>query len=302
MGSIVVLGIFVADTAYRADRMPKMGETILGKSFSLGPGGKGSNQAVAAGKLGANVSIISRLGADDFGKLALETWKAADVKPIITTDASSYTGAAFIFVDDNTGDNSIIVSPGAAARFTSEDVTMNTCLIEDSDVFVTQLEQPVDIAKVGLKIAKKAGKVTILNPAPATPLGSDILELCDFVTPNETEAQILTGISVVTPEDAERAAEKFVDMGVKTPIITMGEQGAYLHGYGMIPAFDHAPVVETTGAGDAFNGGFATAISEGKSTIESVRFGCATASISVTRPGTAPAMPTRAEVEGLLSK
>ena len=116
MGSIVVLGIFVADTAYRADRMPKMGETILGKSFALGPGGKGSNQAVAAGKLGANVSIISRLGADDFGKLALETWKAANVKPIITTDASSYTGAAFIFVDDNTGDNSIlfILSPSLA--------------------------------------------------------------------------------------------------------------------------------------------------------------------------------------------
>lgn len=302
MGSIVVLGIFVADTAYRADRMPKMGETILGKSFALGPGGKGSNQAVAAGKLGANVSIISRLGDDDFGKLALETWKAANVKPIITTDVSSYTGAAFIFVDDNTGDNSIIVSPGAAALFTSDDVTINTCLIEDADVFMTQLEQPVDVAKEGLKLAKKAGKVTILNPAPATPLGVDILELCDFVTPNETEAQVLTGISVVTPEDAKRAAAKFVDMGVKTPIITMGEQGAYLHGYGMIPAFEYAPVVETTGAGDAFNGGFATALSEGKSILEAVRFGCATASISVTRPGTAPAMPTRAEVEELLSQ
>jgi ribokinase len=189
MGSIVILGIFVADTAYRADRMPKTGETILGKSFALGPGGKGSNQAVAAGRLGANVSIISRLGADDFGKLALETWKAAGVKPIITTDASSYTGAAFIFVDDNTGDNSIIVSPGAAARFTSEDVTMNTYLIEDADVFVTQLEQPVDVAKVGLEIAKKAGKITILNPAPATSLGSDILKLCDFVTPKGRQAR-----------------------------------------------------------------------------------------------------------------
>lgn len=301
MGRIVVLGVFVADTAYRADRMPRMGETILGKSFALGPGGKGSNQAVAAGKLGADVSIISRLGDDDFAKMALQTWKAANVTPRVITDATSYTGAAFIFIDDQTGDNAIIISPGAAEEFSTDDIAQNAELISGADVFMTQLEQPIEVAKAGLEVARKAGKITILNPAPAAPLSRDIFELCDFITPNETEAEALTGMTVATAEDAKRAAEALVGLGVKTPVITMGEQGAYLHGYGMTPAFNVGPVVETTGAGDAFNGGFATALSEGKSPEEAVRFGCATASISVTRQGTAPAMPTREEVEKLLS-
>ena len=300
MGQVVVLGVFVADTAYRADRMPRMGETILGKSFALGPGGKGSNQAVAAGKLGAEVSIISRLGEDEFAQMALQTWKAANVTPKVITDASSYTGAAYIFIDDDTGDNAIIVAPGAAAQFSTDDIAQNAKLIAGADVFMTQLEQPVEVAKEGLEIARKSGKITILNPAPATALERDVFELCDFITPNETEAEALTGVTVKTANDAENAAEALVALGVKTPVITMGEQGAYLRGYGMMPAFNVGPIVETTGAGDAFNGGFATALSEGKSPEEAVRFGCATASISVTRAGTAPAMPSREEVEKLL--
>ena len=300
MGQVVVLGVFVADTAYRADRMPRMGETILGKSFALGPGGKGSNQAVAAGKLGADVSIISRLGEDDFAQMALQTWKAANVIPKIITDASSYTGAAYIFIEDKTGDNAIIIAPGAAAQFSMEDIVQNAELIAGADVFMTQLEQPIDVAKGGLEVARKSGKITILNPAPAAALERDVFELCDFITPNETEAEALTGVTVKTEKDAKCAAETLVALGVKTPLITMGEQGAYLHGYGMTPAFRVGPVMETTGAGDAFNGGFATALSEGKSPEEAVRFGCATASISVTRVGTAPAMPTREEVEKLL--
>ena len=300
MGQVVVLGVFVADTAYRADRMPRMGETILGKSFALGPGGKGSNQAVAVGKLGAEVSIISRLGEDDFAQMALQTWKAANVTPKVITDASSYTGAAYIFIDDSTGDNAIIIAPGAAAQFSSDDIAQNAELIAGADVFMTQLEQPVEVAKAGLEVARQSGKITILNPAPATALERDFFELCDFITPNETEAEALTGVTVKTAKDAENAAEALVALGVKTPVITMGEQGAYLHCYGMTPAFNVGPVVETTGAGDAFNGGFATALSEGKSPEEAVRFGCATASISVTRAGTAPAMPSREEVEKLL--
>ncbi|MFZ8883056.1 MAG: ribokinase, partial [Paracoccaceae bacterium] len=243
----------------------------------------------------------SRLGDDDFAKMALQTWKAANVTPRVITDATSYTGAAFIFIDDQTGDNAIIISPGAAAEFSTDDIAQNAELISGADVFMTQLEQPIEVAKAGLEVARKAGKITILNPAPAAPLSRDIFELCDFITPNETEAEALTGMTVATAEDAKRAAEALVGLGVKTPVITMGEQGAYLHGYGMTPAFNVGPVVETTGAGDAFNGGFATALSEGKSPEEAVRFGCATASISVTRPGTAPAMPTREEVEKLLS-
>jgi ribokinase len=302
MGKIVILGVFVADTAYRAARMPHMGETILGNSFALGPGGKGSNQAVAAGRLGADVTIISRLGEDDFGQMALQTWTAANVKGAIKYSPDAYTGAAFIFIDDKTGDNAIIIAPGAAADISLDDIRENAELIAAADVFLTQLEQPIDVAHEGLKTAKNHGRTTILNPAPAAALPPDIFELCDYITPNETEAEALTGHPVRNEREAESAAQTLAQMGVRTPIITMGEQGAFLFGHGMIPAYNAGPVVETTGAGDAFNGAFAVALAEGKSAVDAVRFGCATAAISVTRPGTAPSMPTRDEVEQLVSR
>ena len=300
MGSLVVLGVFVADTSFRASRMPKMGETIFGDSFALGPGGKGSNQAVAAGKLGADVSIISCLGDDDFGQMALQTWQDANVKPVIIQTKNAYTGAAFIFVDARSGDNAIIISPGVAAEITPSIITENHALIASADVFITQLEQPIDAAYAGLKLAREHGNITILNPAPAAELPEDIFALCDYLTPNETETEAITGLPVRTEKDAEIAAEAMAKKGVKTPIITMGEQGAYLYGHGMVPAINAGPVVETTGAGDAFNGALATALAEGKSPLAAVHFGCATAALSVTRPGTAPAMPSREEVEQLL--
>ena len=300
MGKVLVLGVFVADTAYRASRMPKMGETILGNSFVLGPGGKGSNQAVAAGKLGADVTIITRLADDDFGKMAKQTWQNANVKGAIKYSTSSYTGAAFIFIDDKTGDNAIIIAPGAASEISLNDIHDNSEIISSTDVFLTQLEQPIEVAQEGLKVAKENNKITILNPAPAVRLPKEIFGLCDFITPNETETEALTGLPVRNEKEAETAAKFLTELGVKTPIITMGEQGAFLYEYGLIPAFNAGKVVETTGAGDAFNGGFAVALSEGKSALEAVKFGCATASISVTRAGTAPSMPTRDEVEEIL--
>ena len=300
MGKVVILGVFVADTAYRGSRMPKMGETILGNSFVLGPGGKGSNQAVAAGKLGADVTIITRLADDDFGKMAMETWESANVKGAVKYSTNSYTGAAFIFIDDKTGDNAIIIAPGAASEISLKDIHENSEIISTTDVFLTQLEQPISAAKEGLQVAKANGKITILNPAPAAKLPKEVFGLCDFITPNETETEALTGLPVRNEKEAETAAKFLNELGVKTPIITMGEQGAFLHEHGLIPAFDVGEVVETTGAGDAFNGGFAVALSEGKSALEAVKFGCATASISVTRPGTAPSMPARDEVEKLL--
>ena len=300
MGKVLVLGVFVADTAYRGSRMPKMGETILGNSFVLGPGGKGSNQAVAAGKLGADVTIITRLADDDFGKMAMETWESANVKGAVKYSTNSYTGAAFIFIDDKTGDNAIIIAPGAASEISLKDIHENSEIISTTDVFLTQLEQPIVAAKEGLQVAKANGKITILNPAPAAKLPKEVFGLCDFITPNETETEALTGLPVRNEKEAETAAKFLNELGVKTPIITMGEQGAFLHEHGLIPAFDVGEVVETTGAGDAFNGGFAVALSEGKSALEAVKFGCATASISVTRPGTAPSMPARDEVEKLL--
>jgi ribokinase len=301
MGKVLVLGVFVADTAYRASRMPKMGETILGNSFVLGPGGKGSNQAVAAGNLGADVTIITRLADDDFGKMAKQTWQNANVKGSIKYSTNSYTGAAFIFIDDKTGDNAIIIAPGAASEISLSDIHDNSEIISSTDVFLTQLEQPIEVAQEGLKVAKENNKITILNPAPAARLPKEIFGLCDFITPNETETEALTGLPVRNEKEAENAAKVLNDLGVKTPIITMGEQGAFLYEHGLVPAFNAGKVVETTGAGDAFNGGFAVALSEGKSSLEAVKFGCATASISVTRAGTAPSMPARDEVEEILS-
>lgn len=302
MGHVAILGVFVADTTYRAERMPRMGETILGNSFALGPGGKGSNQAVACARMGAETHMITRLGQDEFAQMALSTWSGAGVIPHVRQIADSYTGAAYIFVENATGDNAIIIAPGAAATIDNGDVDDNLDVIQSAAVFITQLEQPLPVAHYALKLARKAGVATILNPAPAAKLPDGMLALCDYVTPNETETEELTGIQVQSPEDAERASQALVEMGVKTPIITLGDKGAYLFGHGLVPAITAGPVVETTGAGDAFNGGFAAALAEGASTLEAVRTGCATAGISVTRPGTAPSMPTRAEVEELLGR
>jgi len=168
MGKVVILGVFVADTAYRADRMPHMGETIMGKTFALGPGGKGSNQAVASARIGAETHMISKLGRDDFGKLALDTWAEVGVIAHADQVATSYTGAAFIFVEESSGDNAIIIAPGAAALISAADIDAQADLIASADVFVTQLEQPMDAAMRGLQIAKEAGVVTMLNPLCAT--------------------------------------------------------------------------------------------------------------------------------------
>ncbi len=300
MGQVVILGVFVADTAYRADRVPRMGETIMGNSFALGPGGKGSNQAVASARMGAETHMISKLGQDDFGKLALDTWAEAGVIPHVEQVSETYTGAAYIFIEESSGDNAIIIAPGAAALISEADIEAQSDLIKSADVFVTQLEQPMAAAMRGLQIAKEAGVTTVLNPAPAAPLPDGMLALCDYVTPNETECEALTGVAVHNEADAEKACIALKALGVQTPIITMGEQGAYLHGHGLVPAVNAGPVVETTGAGDAFNGGFAAALAEGMSAAEAAQYGCATAGLSVTKAGTAPSMPDRATVDALV--
>ncbi len=305
MGGVVILGVFVADTAYRAERPPRMGETILGQSFALGPGGKGSNQAVAAGRLGAEVSFITRLGADPFAEMALATWAEAGVTPVVTRAPESYTGAAYIFIEAATGDNAIIICPGAAGTIVPADLQSQAALIAGASVFVTQLEQPLEAAVRGLEIARAAGVTTILNPAPGRELPDAVLGLCDYITPNETEAEVLTGLPVSGVEEARAAAERLLARGVGAAVITLGAKGALLHSGGrseLVPAVVAGPVVETTGAGDAFNGGFATALARGMDPLAAVRFGCAVAGISVTRPGAAPSMPQLAEVEALLAR
>ena len=304
-GKIVILGVFVADTAFRADRAPRMGETIIGNSFALGPGGKGSNQAVAAARLGADVTFLSKLGRDPFADMALKTWADAGVTPRVTQSDDAATGAAYIFIEESTGNNAIIICPGVAATIAVSDVEANANLIASATAFLTQLEQPLDAAVRGLEIAREAGALTILNPAPANSIPESMLALCDYVTPNEIETETLTGVAVTSVDDARRAAEVFLARGVGAAVITLGERGALFHSAlqsELVPPVNAGAVVETTGAGDAFNGGFATALARGDDPVDAVRFGCAAAGISVTRSGTAPSMPTLAEVEEILAR
>ncbi|MGB2234804.1 MAG: ribokinase [Candidatus Puniceispirillum sp.] len=305
MSSIVILGIFVADTAYRAERIPRLGETILGESFNLSPGGKGSNQAVAAAKAGANAHMITRLGKDTFADMAIDIWQKAGVTPAITQHDNSYTGAACIFVEAESGNNAIIVTPGVAGQIDNSDIDRNAELIADADIFITQLEQPLGAAMHGLELARKNGVRTLLNPAPAAELPDGMLALCDYVTPNETEAEGLTGVKVTSVESAIEAAKALRAAGAGAAIITLGENGALYHDAETtihVPAMPSGKVVETTGAGDSFNGSFAAAIAEGVTAVEAVKFGCAAAGISVTRAGAADSMPSRAEIDARLAQ
>ena len=300
---IVNLGVFVADTSFRADRLPKMGETILGNSFALGPGGKGSNQSVATAMAGGRAHFITRLGDDSFATMARDIWAKAGVIPEVTIDPDSYTGAAFVFVQNGTGNNAIVIAPGAAARISPADIDARADLIAGAAVFVTQLEQPIEAALRGLDIARQGGARTIFNPAPAAEIPARMLELSDFVTPNESEAEALTGIAVTDLDSAERAAATLLARGAGAAIITLGAHGVLYHDAKQtvhVPSVRAGTVVDTTGAGDAFNGCFAARLAAGADPIEACRFGCAGAGISVTRPGTAQSMPTLAEIEALL--
>ena len=304
-GSVAILGVFVADAAYRASRQPTMGETILGSSFALGPGGKGSNQAVAAARCNADVSFISRLGQDAFAQMALDMYAAEGIDARIEQTSDSYTGSAYIFIDDKTGDNAIIVCPGAAGTISPEYIDGMADVIKRADVFVTQLEQPLDAAEHALALARQAGVITILNTAPAEAIDDSVFKLCDYVTPNETEVEAYTGVKVVSIDDAKKAGDVLLGKGVGTALITLGEQGALLHNAEQsvhIPAVIAGEVVETTGAGDAFNGGFAAALAQKQSPVDAAHFAAAVAGLSVTRAGTAPSMPTRAQVEALMAK
>jgi ribokinase len=293
---IVVMGSYVADLAFRTEKLPAWGETYMGTSFKLGPGGKGSNQAVAAARAGAKVSFISKLAHDAFGDLARNTYREEGIDTTHLFETETPTGAAAIIIDAVKGENAIIVVPGACFELTPQDVEQARGMIAKSAVFVTQLELSLPTVEFGLKLAHSLGVPTILNPAPCCKLPDSIYQYCDYMTPNETEVELLTGIHVASLEDAERAADALLARGVRNAIITLGVQGALVKNARTrqhVPAFNAGAVVETTGAGDAFNGGFAVALAENMDIVQ-------VAGISVTRPGTAPSMPTRKEVDELL--
>ncbi len=302
---ITVMGSFVADLAFRTDKLPQWGETYMGRAFALGPGGKGSNQAVAAARAGAKVTFIGKVGDDPFGELARSTYRQEDIDARYLLSGDKSTGAAAIIIDAKSGENAIIVVPGACLDLTPEEIDGMTDVIGASQVFVTQLELSLETVEHGLRLAHARKVPTILNPAPARELPKSIFPLCDYLTPNETETEAMTGIRVSSAGDAERAADALLALGVRNVVITLGAQGAFVKNHtrhALIPAYNAGPVVETTGAGDAFTGGFAVALAEGRDLVDAVRFGCAVASISVTRHGTAPSMPHRADVDALMKR
>src|SRR5258705_3009186 len=299
---VTIMGSYVADVAFRIDRLPTWGETRMGQTFQLGPGGKGSNQAVAAARAGANVSFISKLGPDPFGDIARALYRKEGIDTQYIFSSPNSTGAAAILIDAARGENAIIVVPGACFELTPAEVDQAKALIASSRVFVAQLELPLLTVEHGLRLAHSHGVPTILNPAPAATLPDAIYPLCEYLTPNETEATALTGIRVSDLASAEEAASSLLALGVGNVILTLGAQGALIKTTTItrhIPAVDAGPIIETTGAGDAFNGGLATALAEGMDLIEATQFACVVAGISVTRPGTAPSMPHRPEIDAI---
>lgn len=300
---IVVCGSYVTDLMARTPHLPSAGETVLGSWFQSGPGGKGFNQAVAAHKAGAWVTIGTKLGRDMFGQQARAVMKELGMsEAYVLTDPELPTGAALIAVDGGTGQNQIAVVPGACGRFTAAETAALEPLVRDSHILLTQLEIDMDAVQRLIRTAWEQGTAVVLNPAPVRPLPEDLLSMVSIITPNEVEAQALTGIEVDSEASAEAAARWFLDRGVKQAVITLGSRGVYAHDGAsgrLIPA-RRVRAVDTTGAGDAFNGGLVTALAEGKDLWAACEFANALASLSVQRVGTAPAMPARREIQQAL--
>lgn len=298
---IVVVGSFNMDLTAYMERLPRPGETVSGRQFVTGPGGKGSNQAVAAARLGADVTFIGRVGNDVFADSAINIWKQEGIHTnLVARDPNYATGVAPIWVDEQ-GENSIVVVLGANTAVSPADIDRAADVIAQADILVTQLEINYEAAAYALKIAKEKGVRTILNPAPAGKLAPEVLALADYLTPNETELEVLAGKTGTSVEDAARSLLTRDD---QTVVVTLGARGAQWVNQtstGQIATFP-VKVVDSTGAGDAFNAGLAVGLAEGKNLIDAIIFANATAGLCVTKPGTTLSMPRRAEVEALLNR
>ena len=293
MSEVTVLGIFVADLSFSANKIPTTGETILGDKYNIGPGGKGCNQAIALARLGCNVNFISKIGNDDYGKLALDSLKQnkIDTSNIIISKEHQ-TGVAGIHVDSNTGQNAITVVRGAPASFTKDEIDIN--IIKKSKIFLTQLEIPIEVTLHCLKAAKENGLINILNPAPACKLDKEFFTLAAYFTPNEAESEFYTGVKINNESDAKESAKKLLALGLKKVIITLGEKGLFYSDGNeeiYIKALPLKKVEDTTGAGDAFNGGLAYALSKNKSIKECLNIANQVAGLSTLKLGAGNSMP-----------
>ena len=294
MSEISVLGIFVADISFSGSKIPSIGETILGDTYNVGPGGKGCNQAIAVARLGGKVNFLSKIGKDNYGQLAINTLSQnnIDVSTIIQSSKHK-TGVAGIMVDKKTGKNAINVITGAASTLTINEVNKNIDKIKNSKIFLTQLEIPKDVTLYSLKIAKENKVLTILNPAPASKISKEFFNYIDYFTPNETEAEFYTGIKITNEKEAKEASIKLLNIGLKRVIITLGEKGLF-YSDGKEEIYLKATqvkAIDTTGAGDAFNGGLAYALSQNKSIKDSLNLANQVAGLSTLKLGAGNAMP-----------
>jgi ribokinase len=294
MSDISVLGIFVADISFSGKKIPSVGETILGDSYNIGPGGKGCNQAIAIARLGGKVSFISKIGNDDYGQLALNTLieNNIDTSTIIQSQ-DHQTGVAGIMVDKLTGKNAINVITGAPSTLNIEELNKNIDKIKNSKIFLTQLEIPKEVTLRSLKIAKENSVLTILNPAPASEISKEFFNYIDYFTPNETEAEFYTGIKITNEKEAKEASIKLLKFGLKKVIITLGEKGLFYSDGNEDIYLKATPVkaIDTTGAGDAFNGSLAFALSQNKPIKNSLNLANQAAGLSTLKLGAGNAMP-----------
>ena len=303
MKRILVVGSSNTDMIVRVPRIPRPGETVLGSGFSLAGGGKGANQAGAAARAGGRVTLVARIGDDVFGERALAGFAAdgIDTRFVLRTPGAA-SGIALIDVDDR-GENSISVASGANALLSAADVGAAAGALAAADLVLLQLESPIETVEAAVRWAGENGVPVILNPAPARPLEDRLLARVSVLTPNETEAELLSGLAVRDEGGVRAAAARLRARGPRTVVVTLGERGVYALApefEGLLPAF-RVEAVDTTAAGDVFNGALAVALAEGRPLAESLRFAQAAAAVSVTRAGAQPSAPTRAEIDAFLA-
>jgi ribokinase len=302
--NIVVVGSSNTDMIIKLDKIPAPGETVLGGEFAIAAGGKGANQAVAASRAGGHVGFVACVGDDLFGKQALEGFAKDGINTeYVFKDKQQPSGCALIFVDKN-GENSIAVASGANARLSPEHIDLAEKIVISSDILIMQLETPLDTVKHTAHLASFNGIPVILDPAPAQQLDDDVLKHISLLTPNESEAELLTGIPVEDEKSADKAASDLLAKGINTVLITMGSRGAFIATENMremIPGFK-VTAVDSTAAGDVFNGALAVSISEKMPLLEAVRFASAAAALSVTKLGAQPSAPLRRKIEKFLQQ
>lgn len=296
---ILVVGSSNTDMVIKTEHLPLPGETVLGGTFFMNPGGKGANQAVAIARLGGRVSFVCKTGSDIFGHQSQQLFEEEGVDTsYIFSDSKNPSGVALITVDEQ-GENCIVVASGANANLTPTDLSVVEEAIEEADLILMQLEIPLPTVEYVAGVAHRKNKKVILNPAPAQPLSGTLLKYLYIITPNKREAEMIAGVKITDRESAEQAARIIAERGVKHVIITLGSKGALTYcdeRTDMIPAYP-VEAVDTTAAGDVFNGALTLALSEGRTLTEAVRFACKASAISVTRAGAQSSAPYRSEVD-----